>query len=958
VDIIVAPPAAPGADRYPGGVAKSSRPVPTAPRGAVVGRDVELARLHGAVAELAVGRGGAVLVEGEPGIGKSELLRAAAAAADVAGCQVFWGAGDPLGTAFPLRSLVDAFAVRESAPEPWRAEVARALRRSAVAAAELLLALVDEVCAARPALLVVDDLQWADEATVGVWHRLAGTVEQRSLLVAGGMRPVPRRDDLKALRRAVDPGRMLGLGPLPAAAVTALVTALAGGAPGERLRALAAGAAGNPLYVTELVAALDRGGALARGASGAEVAGAGAPASLGEAIADRLDFLPGPAREVVEAAALLGEEFSAAGLAAIMHRPVASLLPALADARAAGVLVDVRQALGFRHPLIRAALYDGLPATVRAAWHVEAARALDAAGAPVEAVARQLQAAGPGQAIGDEWLLDWLVDASPVLLNTTAGVAVELLEAATQPGRPRDARQVILSSWLAEGLVQLGRAEDARRLVERALPEADDPDLFVALHRTLSRCHRISLRSDAGLPELDRALATPGLSNGHRARLRIQAGRCHQVRGDIEAAERAARQALAEVGADGDLWVTRSALNDLANLKYERGDALGALKLLDQGDVLVDADAESADLRLETQLIRGTLLRALDRTEEAEAVLRQAQRLADRTGNRLRLARALSSLVRLLYDTGRWDDALAEAGIVEEIWFPWDRDQVEGAAALVALHRGDGATARRHLAAAEPHAERLDDLVAVNVAGYLLMARAQHREQSGALDDALAILRIDAADVQEMEAWLADAVRLAVLKGDVATARQLTGRAEALPSQDVVPHRHGVVLHCQGLLDGDPAALEHAADRYEQAGRPLPRAQALEAAAVLLAGSGEPAAARRHGNAALRAYTALGATWDITRLRGALRARGARLGARAAERTAATGWNALTPTEAKVVGQLAQGRSNPQIAAELTLSRRTVETHVSHILRKLGLTSRVDIIVAVADRDRPGLLRR
>jgi DNA-binding NarL/FixJ family response regulator len=73
---------------------------------------------------------------------------------------------------------------------------------------------------------------------------------------------------------------------------------------------------------------------------------------------------------------------------------------------------------------------------------------------------------------------------------------------------------------------------------------------------------------------------------------------------------------------------------------------------------------------------------------------------------------------------------------------------------------------------------------------------------------------------------------------------------------------------------------------------------------------------------------------------------------------AATGWDALRPTEAKVVDHLTRGRSNPQIAAQLTLSRRTVETHVSHVLRKLDLTSRVDIIVAAADRDRPGLLRR
>jgi len=177
-------------------------------RALLLGRDAELSQLLELVGGLGAGRGGAALVEGEPGIGKSALLRAAAADAAERGCRVLWAAGDPLGAAFPLAPLLDAFAVRESSPDPARAEVARALRGAYAgpgggpgggapgAAAELLLSLVDEVCAAVPALLVVDDLQWADEITVGVCHRLARTKEQRALLVLGATRPLPRRDDL------------------------------------------------------------------------------------------------------------------------------------------------------------------------------------------------------------------------------------------------------------------------------------------------------------------------------------------------------------------------------------------------------------------------------------------------------------------------------------------------------------------------------------------------------------------------------------------------------------------------------------------------------------------------------------------------------------------------------------------------------------------------------------------
>src|SRR5262249_26709549 len=134
---------------------------------------------------------------------------------------------------------------------------------AAVAAAEHVLALVDDICAAGPAVLVVDDLQWADAATVSVWHRLSRSVGQLPLLLVGTIRPVLRRDDVAVLCRAVAPQALLQMEPLSEPAVAALLGTLAGAAPGPLLLRLAAGAAGNPLYLTELVGALRRGRGLA-----------------------------------------------------------------------------------------------------------------------------------------------------------------------------------------------------------------------------------------------------------------------------------------------------------------------------------------------------------------------------------------------------------------------------------------------------------------------------------------------------------------------------------------------------------------------------------------------------------------------------------------------------------------------------------------------------------------------
>ena len=419
---------------------------PVTPAGALVGRDSEMALLTGLIRDVARGRaGGSVLIEGEPGIGKSALVRAALAEAPEAGCQVFWGAGDELGQALPLLPFLDGLRVREPSTNPRRDAIVRLLRGEVSAdrgadvpavLAEQLLALVAEQCAIRPTILVIDDLQWADQASIALWGRLAKSAQHEPLLLVGAMRPVPQRDDLLALRRAAADAVRIQLTALTEAAVTELVAALAGGRPDGSLLQLADGAAGNPLYVTELLAALARGSGLTVTESGAaKLAGTAAPGSLSAAIADRLGFAAGPVREVLRAAALLGMDFEVADLAVVLGRNVPDLIPAVDEARAAGVLAESGHGLGFRHPLIRAALYEEMPAPVRAAWHRDAGRALAEAGAPVDRVARQLlrATAEAGGAAGpvDEWMLDWLArSADPLVAPGARGGG-----RAPQPGR-------------------------------------------------------------------------------------------------------------------------------------------------------------------------------------------------------------------------------------------------------------------------------------------------------------------------------------------------------------------------------------------------------------------------------------------------------------------------------------------------------------------------------------------
>src|ERR1700678_1361320 len=384
---------------------------PVTPAGVLAGRDDELALLDGLLRDLARGSGNAVLIEGEPGIGKTALVRAALASTAHGasagahhgaqwGCQVFWGAGDELGQELPLHPFLDALEVRSPSANARRTAIAGLLRGEVATdrgadvpalLAEQLIALTIDETSVQPVVLVIDDLHWADLATVKLWGRLARTAHQVPLLLIGVTRPIPQREDLFALRRAVDDEHRVQLGSLAQPAVAELVGTLAGGRPDAGLLRLAAGAAGNPLYLTEMLAALARSGAITVTPTGtAQLADGAVPDSLPGAIADRLGFVSAPTREVLRAAALLGVEFGITDLTAVLGQTVASLVPALDEARALGVLTDSGVALAFRHPLIREALYAEMPASVRAAWHRDAGHALASAGAAPDRVARQL----------------------------------------------------------------------------------------------------------------------------------------------------------------------------------------------------------------------------------------------------------------------------------------------------------------------------------------------------------------------------------------------------------------------------------------------------------------------------------------------------------------------------------------------------------------------------------------
>ena len=339
-----------------------------------VDRSQELATLRAGVEALRHGSGTAVWVEGEAGIGKSSLVAEALAGASALGWDIGWGIADQLTERLPLSVMQDCLQVRLSSRDPRRAHAASLLRSQrlglfadgdvSVSGVEVLMALADELCAAGPTVMVIDDMQWADDASLVVWHQLAASIDQLRLLLVATCRSGPGRPEVQQVRAALGRrgGAVVTLGPLPEPDVAALVTSTFGTLPEDALRQLNAQAAGNPLYLRELVDALarERAPQASPGAT-AGIARDQLPASLAAVLNDRLSSVSAETAQILRTAALLGARFTVTDLAVLSRRPVSELAAGLQEAVAARILVGSGSELAFRHQLIQQALYESMP---------------------------------------------------------------------------------------------------------------------------------------------------------------------------------------------------------------------------------------------------------------------------------------------------------------------------------------------------------------------------------------------------------------------------------------------------------------------------------------------------------------------------------------------------------------------------------------------------------------------
>ncbi len=947
-----------------------------------VGREDELHQLHRLVKQVALGRGGGAWVAGDAGIGKSTLIAAALATAQRQGCRVYSAAAHEQSPAFPLRVLLEALGVQangtvakaqESDSDPLsatRTEIVKVLRGdrtelvtpddAVAAAAEGLITLVHRLCTISPTILVLDDAQWSDEASLRVLLTLGKALHQLPLLLVIAARPVPRRAAVDVLREALTSAEaiVLELGPIGPRDAVEMLRHLVGVPPGPVLAEQLNAAGGNPLYLRELIDALVRESRLGVGAEQVELLGSAAdlPATLPAAIARRLSFLSEATMAALRVAAVLGPTFTTPELGIVTGQRGAELIEVTREAVDAGVLVEATPgALTFRHELVHQTMYHGMPASLRAALHRQAAELLAAAKVPAEQVAVQLLAAPHTL---DAWIIDWIGETAALLSRRAPLVAVELLQRCSDGLDWQDPRHERVDAALAMVQLMLGNNEQVVRLARPLLESTRDPAMAGEIAWTLAYALPRLGRVEDAIEVTDQALARDGLPLVWSARLRARRAMSLFAVGRYDTARADGQRGEAEGAQADDRLAMGYSLYTLAQLEFvDRRSTASAKDVVDRALAVLAEEPQAIDLLLLLRASLGGALAALGQYAAADHTFAQVAVLAERaTPPRQAHVRALGAVYA--FYRGRWDEALSELDAATQL--PLDvsyQRYLSGVAAQVAVHRDDLAAAHTYLQGAE-HIQLVDSEVRILVE-FLLVAWALAAERDAnpavALDRLLATFDPDGTGAFSRlgvisTQWLPDVVRLALTVGEpavAAAAAEACARAAAVQAR---PTPHAAAQHCQGLLDGDPMPVRDAAQSFHQVGYPLFSAQALENAAVLYAEKGDRDSARVAHLEAVEIYQDLDAAWDIMRADARLRQHNVRRGASGSRRRPTVGWEALTPTEQKVAHLVAAGRSNPDIASQLFLSRYTVQSHVSHILAKLNARSRLEIARAVAGR--------
>ena len=913
---------------------------PATPPGALMaatvrGREREWATVLGLLTAVEAGRPGVLLVEGEPGSGKSLLVEEAVRAAAARGVACVAGRAHELGRPGPAEPLLCALG-EPPVQEPWVTERIRAN--------------LEKRAGEGPVLVSLDDLHWADPATIGAvqtvsWHLACHPVGWLLTRRTAGQDASARLFDLMEQRGA----ERRTLGPLADEALAEIVVDVLGARPDPGLLALAEGAGGNPYLLIELLTGLRDEGAVRVSGGRARLSSARLPDRARAGVARRLGGLSPRTRHLLTVSAVLGRSFSPEDTAGVLGATPAGIMPGLEEAMASGVLAATPDALCFRQELVRRVLVESVPAPVRQALHRQIGELLiERRGAVAPAASHLVQGVRPGDEHALARLDEVIAAVLPRSPDSAAQLAVHALELTAPAGPDRPERTLTAVRALAAAC----RLDEAVRLAHAAFAQPMPAASCARLRCLLAEILQLRGRPAEAADEASAALAEPCLPGGVRddaelALLNAQAGAGERVRERAEAIVSAA-------GEHGDALVA-GALVTLALAEWDAGRLSAGLALAQEA---VRREASADRRRVHPRVVLAMLLADVRRDRSARTVLAGA---GDDALGRLAWAAAPAILrARAYLSEGRFHDAAAEAesglaatcGLGPQV-LVWSGLTVLTASAL---RTGDVGAAHRYVTGAARRTPWPGD--AYPRTGFALAAAqvTEAREGTAALTETFGALCEDvlrhrwtlAAD-PAAAAWL---VRTARGLGDQANAERVAAAADRLAEENpAFPGARAAAAHARGVLDGLAESLERAATAHPE---PWARASAIEDLAVLTAPPGAVGDVRLRAVAAfdraLAAYESIGATRDAARVRRRLRRLGVRRRHWSHAERPVSGWASLTDTERAVSELVAQGLTNSQVADQLFMSTHTVAFHLRHVFRKLDIGSRVELARLVLQR--------
>jgi DNA-binding CsgD family transcriptional regulator len=804
--------------------------------------------------------------------------------------------------------------------------------------ADLFRARADELIESQSLVLVVDDVQFADAESVLLLQEFI-TLDAPIVLVAG-RRPLPARP---ALERLLGLPQVLewAMPPLDRLDIDVFVHDRTDRWPGDTLRTHLQSAASNALHLsTVLDGLIDCGRAVTAGdcldlAPGHRDAAPPFVATLDQRVA----ALSARELDLARVLAVLARPAEVSELAALLEVDPATTLDPTRQLLEAGLVTSRGERLEFAHDAFRAAIYAAVPKPLRRTIHRAAAqRSTDATDRARHVIASEPESGELVEAV--RFAVDDLADAP--------GVTADLLADAVHEMRDMDVAAG-LAATRARALARSGQTRLASEVVSEALGWVSDPMIVAELRRV--GIFSLSTRGevDEAIALIDRTLADQlpdrarRLLTEHRWFLGLLAG---------------SAPVPATPFADDPRQLTLNGLIAELLRRYLRGDTGRALEYAWAASRRSLADDFDPNEGQSADIWPPIVALAHSGVNSAREALHEVIALREERGGSWQTAghQAIGGDIDL--NGGQIDDAIAQFDTALDLGARLELGSLTHAAAgavLVEVLRGDAPAARRRLDTWRGRGEfGLPALDRARVA----VLELERRYPAAAELAAEVWTRAGRANLFHWQAvTAAEFARVGMRASDERLIAIIRDGLERLPAPAGHPGR--IAADLASLLTGGDYSLvaqrgPQLADEAQALGNGLLAMMTLEESAVAAAVTADNEADRDQARGLARRSIALaeagGARGVSARVAGRMRAAGVRLGAKTSRGRPSFGWDSLTPTEQHVVELVASGTSGPVIARQLHLSPRTVQTHVSHVLSKLGVSNRVELAAVAIER--------